>query len=140
MNGSPRGTRASAPPRDRSIRVFLSYREDDAARAEELRHAARRFGDVELYSLPYAQAPDRDWRASFADLIASADALVCLVGPTTRQSANIAWELSEAARRTIPLVLVGPASEELAATLDADAESLGDAVPEHVLHRLLQLG
>lgn len=119
--------------------MFLSYREDDAARAAELRDAARLFGDIELYSLPLTQAPDRDWRASFADLIASADALVCLVGPTTGQSANIAWELSEAARRTIPLVLVGPASDELAATLDADADLLHDAVAERVLDRLRQL-
>lgn len=135
--------RASARPQGRSIRVFLSYREDDAVRAEELRRAARRFDDIELYSLPYAQAPDRDWRESFADVIASADALVCLVGPTTGQSANIAWELSEAARRTIPLVLVGlvgPASAELAATLDADIELLHDVVPEQVLLRLRHLG
>lgn len=138
MTRSHTGTRAKSAPRTRAYRVFVSYRVDEADRAAALRRAAAQFEDVELCSLAYAEPIDRDWRETFGELIESSDGLVCLVGPTTGHSANIAWELAEAARRELPIVLVGPASAALAAAVGLDSlEVLDDATPEHVLNRLV---
>jgi len=139
MMRSDSSTRATTPrPRARTFRVFLSYRKDEADRAEALRRAAEQFEDVELCSLPYAEPIDRDWHETFGELIESSDGLVCLVGPTTGHSANIAWELNEAARRDLPIVLVGTASAALAAAVDVNRlDVLDDATPERVLSRLV---
>jgi TIR domain len=115
-------------------RVFLSYRHQDAALARALERQATE--GLELYSYPYDRAPThRDWREVVTELMEEANALVCIVGPTTGSSGNVEWELREAATRKIPIFLVGPGASTLAAD-HQDVTIIKGESPEEILAAL----
>jgi hypothetical protein len=127
---------------ERTLRVFISYRHDDAAAARDLERASNALEGVELCTLPSdATAGPRDWRESCRRLIGAADALVCLAGPTTSESPNVAWELEEATRCGIPILLVGPSARDLARAHAGrpELDAIDDAPPEQILARLKEL-
>jgi len=131
--------------RDRKLqkpakRVFISYRRADTQQAYELRGASEAIPNLELVVFPDDQSADGDWRAVFRSLIRESDGLVCLVGPTTASSSNIAWELDEATKEGIPILLAGRGATALARLRgDEPVETVEDVAPKTILTRLQAL-
>jgi MTH538 TIR-like domain (DUF1863) len=123
---------------ERPARVFISYRHPDSGYAEELLAASRAVDGLELYSFPYGRPEsESDWREIGRKLIGDADVLLCLVGPTTAQSPHVTWELDEASKRGIPIVLAGPGAPALARQRGGSGiEAVADRAPEKVFARL----
>jgi hypothetical protein len=125
---------------ERALRVFVSYRRADEAAARGLRRASDAVQGVELYELPSDKTGAEDWRQPVSRLISTADAVVCLAGPTACESKNILWELEEATKRGIPVLMVGSSASALAGKLEGTLETIDDhAGPEEILTRLKEL-
>ena len=123
-----------AKPTTEHARVFLSFRHQDAELARALQSHGS--GELEIYSFPYDRAPaGHDWRELVRGLIDTADAVVCVVGPTTASSSNVAWELREAAVRQIPVFLAGPGASAFAAARD-EVTLIDGATPDEILAAL----
>lgn len=132
--------RASQPrPRERPARVFVSYRQEDRSLARRLQRASDAFAGIELHALPADPVSANDWRDTCARLIRDSDAIICLVGRTTADSRNVAWELDEGSKRGIPIVLAGCGAGALAELRSDDAVAIEDADPEVILARLENL-
>jgi hypothetical protein len=128
-------------PARRTLRVFVSYRRADADAARRLEVASAGLTGVELCTLPSDTTHGSgDWREPCRALIASADAVVCLVGPTTAESSNVAWELQEAASHGIPVLFVGRAAGALAREHDRHgSEAVESGSAEQILSRVAEL-
>jgi TIR domain-containing protein len=123
-----------------AARVFMSHRREETPWARELQRAARQCCGLELYSFPYDEAGGEDWRDRCRQLIAAADGLVCLVGSTTAGSSNIAWELEEAARCGMPVLLAGPQARTWTDLSVCDRVEIVDSrAPHDILTRLREL-
>jgi TIR domain len=122
--------------RQRPVRVFISYRRPDRGQAQRLQAASRSVSGLEFYSFPYDQAKSgTDWRETCRELIRHADAIVCLVGPGTADSPHVAWELDEASKRGLPIILAGPGAQALACRR---GNGRIEAVEDAALPRLLE--
>jgi len=138
----PAGTQSEASSRaeERATRIFISYSRNDSDWVRELRREGDRSSGLELYSFPYEEAMGDDWQQTCRHLMQAADGLVCLVGATTSQNENIAWELDEATRRGIPILLAGRGARAFADRRgDGRIHTLEDSSPDQVVARLREL-
>jgi nucleoside 2-deoxyribosyltransferase len=90
--------------------VFLSHRYPERDDARWLRE---RLG-AEWRVLTHAVTPEaaETWRAECRRLITEADAIVCIVGTSTAESPNVAWELKTALAVGRPVIAASSASAE----------------------------
>jgi hypothetical protein len=131
---------ASSRAEGRAPRIFISYSRNDSDWVRELRRAGDRSSGLELYSFPYEEAFGDDWQQTFRRLMQAADGLVCLVRATTSQNENIAWELDEATRSGIPILLAGRDARALADRRgDAGIHTIENSSPDQVVARLREL-
>jgi hypothetical protein len=88
------------------FRLFFSNRTVDQERVDQLQSTLREllpnmpFDDVSK-GVPFID----DWRTPASSILASCDALICVVGPETHKSQPIDWEIREAHRLGKPLVV-----------------------------------
>lgn len=96
----------------KNFQIFFSNRSADADRVRELQTQLREllpnlpFEDVSK-SVPYAD----DWKSPATSILQSCDAIVCFVGPDTRESEPVDWEIREAHRLGKPMVVTRASSE-----------------------------
>lgn len=89
-----------------SFRIFFAHRSTDRPRAIELKNA---LGEL-LPNLPIEDLSDQvpqstDWRAKATQLLEGCHAVVCVVGPNTHESPDVAWEVLEAQRHCKPILV-----------------------------------
>ncbi len=89
-----------------NLKIFFSHRTSDIDRVRELKNElCTLLPSLQLDDLS-VQVPQSDgWKDIAADLLRCCDAVVCLVGPKTHESPEVAWELQEAQRNGKPILV-----------------------------------
>ena len=101
------------------LRVFLSYRMADRHGRDTVTAG---LPDVAVEDYPVDSRYDLDWKIICGKMIAEADGVVVLVGPTTADSAAVRWEIKWTAHLGKPILGVwwGPRGSVLPEGLPAD--------------------
>ena len=91
----------------RSLRAFLSFATKDAPLVEAFRsRIGQHHPDVELLDNAVTDRYEKDWKRECARKIDRSELLICLVGPATRRSQAVAWEIDRGLSRGKPVVAV----------------------------------
>ncbi len=95
------------------IRVFLSYQFRERATADLLAtRLALSNGDLDSYDqrmrVQESASEAAALKAEIAPRIATAGALVCIIGPTTATSSWVRWEVDEALHAGTPILVLQP--------------------------------
>lgn len=84
--------------------VFVSHRATEQADADRLREGLEPHWAVVTH--PISPEGATTWREECRRLIASADAVIVIIGDRTAESPNVGWELQTALERGMPVLAV----------------------------------
>jgi len=78
--------------------VFISFKVEDEAQVNLLRHQAKEGMGVEFRDYSVKEPFDEKWKTNCKERIAQTSVLICFIGPETAQSEPVNWEVEEAYR------------------------------------------
>ena len=86
--------------------IFFAHRTSDREKVIELQGQLKKLlPDLGYQDLSKHVPSNQHWKDVAGKLIDSADAVICIVGPTTHESEPVAWEIERAVEAKRPLFI-----------------------------------
>lgn len=79
--------------------VFISFKIEDEAQVNLLRHQAKEGLGIEFRDYSVKEPFDEKWKTNCKERIAQTSALICFIGEKTAESEAVNWEIKEAYRQ-----------------------------------------